>query len=435
MFRLKPPLLIGALLISVVVIITVILQIPTTELSINNYEEPKNYLESTNNPEITSKITEYKNQKIVMPLVNNEKTDLKIKSDFTELSSKHSNLSYEAIFKSPTLFSIYVVADGNKIPITYDLRSGEHINLNNLLLASDQAATVFMIQNQSEQLENSFVIENNTIKTFTTSQQPKSAELVKIAPYANLNTLEIINPDIARAEYNRREEIELVKVQNNRIIETQDKISNVVNCNLVPCISITFDDGPSEHTARLLDILKDKNVKSTFYLLGQEVAKRPDITRRIVTEGHTLGNHTYHHPDLAKIDDQRVFEEISKTQNIIYEITGHYPLTYRPPYGSSRAISPRYPMDEIMWSVDSQDWKIQDINQIIESTTKDVKSGDIILFHDTYGTTVDAIPQVITKLQEKGFTLVTVEDLLVDNLRLKYQPSSSKISSRSDVTN
>ena len=188
-----------------------------------------------------------------------------------------------------------------------------------------------------------------------------------------------------------------------------------------PYIAMTFDDGPSaENTPRLLEMLKQRNIKATFFLIGQNVASNPDLVRQILAEGHEIGNHSWTHPQLSKLSDQRVSSEITKTQDAIKDASGFTPTLLRPPYG---AITPRqrewienqFGLSIILWSVDPFDWKRPGASVITQRILTETRSGAIILSHDIHKQTVDAMPATLDGLMRKGFKFVTVSQLIALN--------------------
>jgi peptidoglycan/xylan/chitin deacetylase (PgdA/CDA1 family) len=188
-----------------------------------------------------------------------------------------------------------------------------------------------------------------------------------------------------------------------------------------PYIAMSFDDGPSaENTPRLLEMLKQRNIKATFFLIGQNVASNPDLVRRILAEGHEIGNHSWTHPQLSKLSDQKVTAEITKTQDAIKEASGFTPTLLRPPYG---AITPRqrewienqFGLSIILWSVDPFDWKRPGASVITQRILSQARPGAIILSHDIHKQTVDAMPATLDGLMRKGFKFVTVSQLIALN--------------------
>lgn len=185
-----------------------------------------------------------------------------------------------------------------------------------------------------------------------------------------------------------------------------------------PYIAMTYDDGPHpKNTPRLLDILRQRNIKATFYVIGENVDRYPQITRRIVAEGHEIGNHTYTHRNLKQASDSQVRSEMVKARSAIARATGVQPRTMRPPYGAlyqrqREMIKSEFGYPTIMWAVDPQDWQRPGVsvvkNRILSKTT----NGAIVLAHDLHAPTVDAMPGTLDGLLAKGFKFVTVSQLL-----------------------
>ena len=188
-----------------------------------------------------------------------------------------------------------------------------------------------------------------------------------------------------------------------------------------PYIAMTFDDGPSaENTPRLLEMLKQRNIKATFFLIGQNVASNSDLVRRILAEGHEIGNHSWTHPQLSKLSDDRVTAEITQTQDAIKDASGFTPTLLRPPYGAITPrqrewIESRFGLNIILWSVDPFDWKRPGASVITQRILSQTRPGAIILSHDIHKQTVDAMPATLDALIAKGYKFVTVSQLIAMN--------------------
>jgi peptidoglycan-N-acetylglucosamine deacetylase len=193
-----------------------------------------------------------------------------------------------------------------------------------------------------------------------------------------------------------------------------------------PYIAMTFDDGPSaENTPRLLEMLKQRNIKATFFLIGENAAANPDIVRRILADGNEIGNHSWTHPQLSKLSEDRVTAEIEKTQDAIKGATGFAPVLLRPPYGAITArqrewIENRFGLNIILWSVDPFDWKRPGASVITHRILSEVRPGAIILSHDIHKQTVDAMPATLDGLIANGYKFATVSQLIAMN---KPKPS------------
>ena len=181
-------------------------------------------------------------------------------------------------------------------------------------------------------------------------------------------------------------------------------------------VALTFDDGPHPvYTPEMLDVLKEKNVKATFFLLGQQVEQYPDIVKRMSEEGHLIGNHSYKHEQLSKLSSVQACTQVNRTNELIYSITGKYPEYLRPPFGDWKdRLDCEVNMIEVLWDVDTLDWSSQNKDKVVNKVMKNVEEGDIILMHDSYQSTVEATAEIIDRLQEEGYEFVTVDELILD---------------------
>lgn len=181
-------------------------------------------------------------------------------------------------------------------------------------------------------------------------------------------------------------------------------------------VAITFDDGPHpKYTEQLLDGLKERGVKATFFVTGEHASLHPDIIKRINEEGHLIGNHTYTHTQLQATNREAFKEELVKTNRVLKEITGNDVIYVRPPYGSwDKSLEAELNMFPVLWTVDPLDWCSDNVSCIVKKTVANTAENDIILMHDYYESSVTAALQVIDQLQEQGYRFVTVEEILFD---------------------
>lgn len=183
-------------------------------------------------------------------------------------------------------------------------------------------------------------------------------------------------------------------------------------------VALTFDDGPvSSNTTRLLNMLKLRNIKATFYVIGSRVKNNPSLMKRMVAEGHEVGNHTWTHGKLTNMSDSAVRSELDRTRAAIISATGVKPRTMRPPYGalSTRQrnwIFNEYGYPTILWDVDPEDWKKPGTSVIRSRIVNNTKNGSIILLHDLHKSSVDAVPSTLDALLRKGYKFVTVSQLI-----------------------
>ncbi len=189
-------------------------------------------------------------------------------------------------------------------------------------------------------------------------------------------------------------------------------------------IAITFDDGPHpQNTPRLLDILRARNVKATFYVIGRSVDLHPQIVRRTVAEGHEIGNHTHTHRLLSKLSDSEVSNELSRCRDSVARAAGVGIRTMRPPYGGllqrqRELVHAEFGYPTILWSVDPLDWKRPGPSVVTSRILSGTNAGGIVLAHDLHAPTVDAMPATIDGLLRRGFQFVTVSQLLAMNTEI-----------------
>ncbi len=188
------------------------------------------------------------------------------------------------------------------------------------------------------------------------------------------------------------------------------------DCAVLACIALTFDDGPGDYTPALLDELAARGVHATFFVLGSQVQKHPDVVTRMAAEGHVVGNHSWSHPKLTNLSAADAGSEIDGTTSVIQQVTGTTPTLVRPPYGASNdtvlAVLAARGDAAIMWSVDTEDWRNRDIGITTQRAMAGAAPGAIILMHDIHLSTVQAVPGIIDQLLAAGYTLVTVPELL-----------------------
>lgn len=195
-----------------------------------------------------------------------------------------------------------------------------------------------------------------------------------------------------------------------RVSEYQD-----MNTEEKKRIAITFDDGPNpNYTEELLKGLKKRGVKATFFLLGSEVEEYPDIVKDINKDGHLIGVHSYEHVNFGQIGDAQALQQVEKTQEAIYQVTGEYPDFIRPPYGCwKKELDDQIPMIEVLWDVDPCDWATTDSGTVVQRILSQVKDGSIILLHDASRSSVQAAFTAIDELRQEGYEFVTVEELML----------------------
>ncbi|MCY0892228.1 MAG: polysaccharide deacetylase family protein [Acidibacillus sp.] len=205
-------------------------------------------------------------------------------------------------------------------------------------------------------------------------------------------------------------------------------------------IALTFDDGPDQrYTPQILSILRKKGVHATFFVLGKNVKRYPNITRQITKEGHILGNHSYNHPSLTRVNHDQLLWEVKATEREITQLTGKRTRFVRPPYGN---LDPTVLMSlgkmgyhVVNWSVDSNDWRSLTKAQVLANIIPHVRPGSIILQHCASGGpqenlsgTVAALPSIIDTLRQKGYQFVTIQELFATDIKTVHAPTRMQLS-------
>lgn len=181
-------------------------------------------------------------------------------------------------------------------------------------------------------------------------------------------------------------------------------------------VALTFDDGPhSRYTKELLEGLRERGVKATFFVVGENIEGNEDIIKQMYEDGHVIGNHTYSHVELTKLSKEAALLEIEKTNSLIEKITGE-PVKYiRPPCGSwKESMLYEVNMTPVFWNVDPMDWCTYQVSTVVNRIMNDVEDGDIILFHDIYDSSVAAALEVVDRLLSMGYVFVTVDGIIIE---------------------
>lgn len=183
-----------------------------------------------------------------------------------------------------------------------------------------------------------------------------------------------------------------------------------------PKIAITFDDGPDPvWTPQLLDGLKERGAKASFFLMGKQAAAHPELVKRIQEEGHLIGNHTYSHIQLNKKNREAFKAELVKTNELLMEITGEEVQFVRPPYGSwDKSLETELTMFPVLWNIDPMDWSSTNVSGIVKEVTSKAKENSVILMHDEYSSSVSAALEIVDILQKQGYEFVTVDELILN---------------------
>jgi peptidoglycan/xylan/chitin deacetylase (PgdA/CDA1 family) len=181
-------------------------------------------------------------------------------------------------------------------------------------------------------------------------------------------------------------------------------------------LALTFDDGPHPGTTDLLlDGLRERGASATFFLVGEEAQRYPELVQRMAEEGHQVGNHTWSHVRLEGTASESL-QEVGRTEALLSQLLGGRQYWLRPPYGLLTAdTAAQLTVPAVTWSVDPRAWESRDTEQVVQAVLQDVKPNSIILLHDIYPTSVEAALRLVDTLQAEGYWFVTVEELLALN--------------------
>lgn len=181
-------------------------------------------------------------------------------------------------------------------------------------------------------------------------------------------------------------------------------------------IAFTFDDGPHPvWTEKLLDGLKARGIRATFFVIGQSAEEYPELIQRMISDGNQVGNHTYSHVQLTACGMDQAIEEIKKTQEAIYQAAGFSPEYIRPPFGSwNETLQNETSLETVLWDVDPYDWKVQNTDAIVKSILNQTEDGSIILLHDVYETSVEAALKAADIFIERGYRFCTVDEIMIE---------------------
>ncbi len=181
-------------------------------------------------------------------------------------------------------------------------------------------------------------------------------------------------------------------------------------------VALTFDDGPnSTYTPLLLDGLAQRQVKATFFVIGKNIPGNEEIIARMHEEGHVIGNHTYDHVKICDLSAEEACAQLEKTSALVKEITGEDTEFVRPPFGAwNSRMECSFSMIPVLWNVDPLDWTTKNTAQVVRRVLENAESGDIILLHDCYESSVKAALQIVDTLQEQGYVFLTAAQMILE---------------------
>lgn len=337
---------------------------------------------------------EIKEVKMVYPKFNINIIDNKINELINNYKDK--NIDYELYLDENTLNIFFTISEDNKYiykNIDYDIKNNKLNNVIDYNLYKD----IILDKVKSKYETNIYEIINND--NFNNSSYKINEDGIYF--YFNDNLFDKIYKVYIYLPSNNESEV---------FNKTYDKI-----------VAFTFDDGPSEYTMEIVNTLVLNNSKATFFELGNRMKYNQEIVKNVLNNGMEIGSHTYAHKNLNKLTIEEIDEEINSTNIIFNEITGENIKLLRPPYGNANElVKSRVNTPIITWNIDTNDWFYKDSEHVYNHIIENIESGDIILMHDVYSETVEAVKKVVPYLIEKGYKITTVSELAkYNNIELK----------------
>lgn len=242
---------------------------------------------------------------------------------------------------------------------------------------------------------------------------PENLEKVTAAPHENAVQLFYENASI-QLKYKDFQKYMLLKGkgENKKPISIKRKLKIDPN---KPMIALTFDDGPSIYTDEVMQVFEKHNANASFFMLGQNINNYPDTVKHMVENGFEICNHSWDHKSIGSNDKKHIRQEVFNTQDALYKLTGYEATYIRPPYGdfnnTTKQVLNQNGLQLALWNVDSEDWKNRDKQITLQRAKAGAFDGAIILFHDLYPTTLEAVKELVPYLQSEGFQLVTISEL------------------------
>ena len=322
-----------------------------------------------------------------------------------KVSHKINNKEVEAA-SSKTLLSYYLGKDGKEF------------SLSNLFSSPDEAKQKFLSKIK-QQLAVKGLSEEKNKEVITTLRDKDMATWKFTYDESKFNiNIEPIVSDVSSVEVSINDVFKYIEEAYLKG-EDLEKYKAYIKKRTRKAVALTFDDGPSPKTTPVaLDLLKKYNAKGTFFMVGHAVEGNEDIIKRVIAEGHQIGNHSWDHPVLTKISLEKAKSQINDTTAALKKASGLDVHIMRPPYGAiNGAIQAAVDQSFILWDVDTLDWKNRNTASIMKEVRK-AQAGSIILMHDIHQTTIDALPLILQYLTEQGFEMVTIEELMGDQLEL-----------------
>ncbi len=355
------------------------------------------------------------------PITKNKKLDIEIKKHIDKTYNMFQNTYNDSNIPELNISYKYKLLNNNFISINlntfkndgintsnvittfnYDIKNKDFIKLESLLdinklnylmkkeiLQKYKSCTATCLKNLKIK---SYFLDENNITLFFNSKD------------LNIDSSKIISIEIP----NKKLDLSLKSNNKNPTIQIKNNKLNPTN----KVVALTFDDGPSKYTDKILKILEKEDAKATFFIVGNKVELYNETLLKMVSNGNEIGNHSFDHKLLTRLTDEEFKNDIKKTQETIFENTGFMPKLIRPTYGGyNDKLMSNVDLKLTLWDVDASDWKYKSERRIVNNVVKNVNDGDIILMHDIFNRSVGSAEKIIKTLKKEGYSFVTVSEL------------------------
>lgn len=382
-------------------------------------EENQNTLIAINYPVSNIKKVKKKIEKYVNDTYNNF---LKHYNEIIFLNKKHElNIDYTYYniadkYISIVLFKHISSSDDDLIvnevfSYVYDISKGKKINFQDIINDNDYSIkdliVNLLLENYGSIIDMNDII-NIDYDNLEFSINNDNVTIFLVNEDSNVGYDDILKIEIPLLYFDKLKDLQ------KKDIETINYINPTINYIDIskPMVALTFDDGPSIYTDEILETLEKYNSNASFFVLGNKIDDHNDTIIKMYRNGNEIGNHSYNHRWLTKLSKSEQIEQINKTQELVKKYTGFAPIYLRPTYGSvNKSLRDNVNLEIILWNIDTKDWKNKNVDTIVNNALKDVKDGSIILMHDTYKRTSEAVKIIVPKLIDDGYQLVTISEL------------------------
>lgn len=387
-------------------------------------EEDKNILIGINYPVTGINALDNLIQNDIEKIYNDFKEQYESFNSLTEKSELNIDYIYDIVNENYINVCVYVFIDSSKLShpnqymksYVYDIRENKLMSIKDLIQEIDFPKFVSLVSTEIVQNYSNCILldKMKNIITITYNFPLFTFDTDKVTIYFNPTEItasycDVISIDIPISKFELK--IELNDDEEDIVLKEIQIPTKVIDPNQ-KVVALTFDDGPSKYTEKIMEYLHKENAVGTFFILGNKVEIYKNTLIKGIQYGNELGNHSYNHKWLTKLDVDEFLMQIDKTQSIIYETVQYKPKVFRPTYGSlNNKIRNNINLDIILWNIDTMDWKYKSVDKIVSRATKNIKDGDIILMHDTYERTYKAIMKIVPILKEQGYQFVTISEL------------------------